>query len=33
MIEGLFHYDVMGGTVGTKWRKYMKTMHVLYMKA
>ena len=21
----LFHYDVMGEKVGTKWRKYMKT--------
>ena len=21
----VFRYDVMGGKVGTKWRKYMKT--------
>ena len=21
----LFHYDVIGGKVGTKWRKYLKT--------
>ena len=24
-ISYLFHYDVMGGKVGTKWRKYIKT--------